>query len=130
MIILFYQLFYTFLCFFNFTILIISNIRSVLLVFLKTDIMSNFYHNLKFQSIFLWHNIVSGKRFFFKESFLKIKNLWSIIIVNFINIFYEKELLALYYSNWNALYCGLFIIYITIGFNIFEAKFSYISHTF
>jgi len=51
--------------------------------------------------------------------------------VNFINIFYDKELLALYYSKLNAfilIHCGLYIIYITICFNTFEAYFSYISH--
>jgi len=51
--------------------------------------------------------------------------------VNFINIFYDKELLALNYSKLNAfilIHCGLYIIYITICFNTFEAYFSYISH--
>jgi len=51
--------------------------------------------------------------------------------VNFINIFYDKELLALNYSKLNAfilIQCGLNIIYITICFNTFEAYFSYISH--
>jgi len=53
------------------------------------------------------------------------------IYVNFINIFYDKELLALNYSKLNVfilIHCGLYIIYITICFNIFEAYFSYISH--
>jgi len=48
--------------------------------------------------------------------------------VNFINIFYDKELLALNYSKLNAfilIHCGLYIIYITIGFNTFEAYISY-----
>ena len=38
---------------------------------------------------------------------------------------------ALNYSKLNAfilIHCGLYIIYITICFNIFEAYFSYISH--
>jgi len=51
--------------------------------------------------------------------------------VNFINIFYDKELLALNYSKLNAfilIHCGLYIIYITMCFNTFEAYFSYISH--
>ena len=51
--------------------------------------------------------------------------------VNFINIFYDKELLALNYSKLNAfilIHCGLYIIYITICFNTFEVYFSYISH--
>jgi len=51
--------------------------------------------------------------------------------VNFINIFYDKELLALNYSKLNAfilMHCGLYIIYITICFNTFEAYISYISH--
>jgi len=51
--------------------------------------------------------------------------------VNFINIFYDKELLALNYFKLNAfilIHCGLYIIYITICFNTFEAYFSYISH--
>jgi len=50
---------------------------------------------------------------------------------NFINIFYDKELLALNYSKLNAfilIHCGLYIIYITICFNTFEAYISYISH--
>jgi len=48
--------------------------------------------------------------------------------VNFINIFYDKELLALNYYKLNAFilfYCGLLI---TICFNTFEACFSYISY--
>ena len=51
--------------------------------------------------------------------------------VNFINIFYDKELLAHNYSKLNAfilIHCGLYIIYITICFNTFEAYISYISH--
>jgi len=50
---------------------------------------------------------------------------------DFIKIFYDKELLALNYSKLNSfilIYCGLYIIYITIYFNIFEACFTYISH--
>jgi len=42
--------------------------------------------------------------------------------VNFINIFYDKELLAFNYSKLNAfilIHCGLYIIYITICFNTF-----------
>ena len=51
--------------------------------------------------------------------------------VNFIDVFYDKELLALNYSKLNAfilIHCGLYIIYITMCFNTFEAYFSYISH--
>ena len=51
--------------------------------------------------------------------------------VNFINIFYDKELLALNYSKLNAfilIHCGLYIIYIAICFNTFKAYISYISH--
>ena len=51
--------------------------------------------------------------------------------VNFINIFYDKELLALNYSKLIAfilIHCGLYINYITIFFNTFEAYFLYISH--
>jgi len=50
--------------------------------------------------------------------------------VNFTNIFYDKKLLALNYSKINVLillYCELYINYITICFNRFEAYFSYIS---
>ena len=53
--------------------------------------------------------------------------------VNFINIIYDKELLALNYSKLNAfmlIYCGLYIIYNIIYFITFEVYFSYISHTF
>jgi len=51
--------------------------------------------------------------------------------VNFINIFYDKELLALNYYKLNTfilIHCGLYINYITIYFNTFEAYFLYISH--
>jgi len=51
--------------------------------------------------------------------------------VNYINIFYDKELVKLNYSKLNVfilVHCGLFIIYISICFNTFEAYFSYISH--
>ena len=51
--------------------------------------------------------------------------------VNFINIFYYIELLALNYSKLNAfilIYCGLYIIYNTLGFNTFKYYFSYILH--
>jgi len=53
------------------------------------------------------------------------------IYSNFINILYGKELLALNYSKFNAFilsHCGLYIIFITICFNTFEAYFPYISH--
>jgi len=53
--------------------------------------------------------------------------------VNFINIFYDKELLALNYCKLNAfilIYCGLNIDYITICFNTFEAYFFYTFHIF
>jgi len=52
--------------------------------------------------------------------------------VNFINIFYEKEFLALNYSKLNSFileHFGLYIIYITICFNTFEAYF-YTFHIF
>ena len=48
--------------------------------------------------------------------------------VNFINIFYDKELLSLNYSKLNAfilIHCGLYIIYITIHFNTFNLYFTY-----
>jgi len=51
--------------------------------------------------------------------------------VNFINIFYDKELLALNYSKLNAfilIHCGLYITNNIICFNTFEVYFSYISH--
>jgi len=53
--------------------------------------------------------------------------------VNFINIFYDKEFLALNYSKLNTfilMHCGLYINinYITICFNTFEAYLSCISH--
>jgi len=51
--------------------------------------------------------------------------------VNFINMFYDKELLTLNYSKLNTfklIHCSFYIIYITICFNAFEAYFSYISH--
>ena len=51
--------------------------------------------------------------------------------VNFIKIFYDKELLALNYSKLNAfilIHCGLYIICITICFKTFEAYNSCISH--
>ena len=46
-------------------------------------------------------------------------------------LFIYDKLLALNYSKLNAfilIHCGLYIIYITICFNIFETYFSYISH--
>jgi len=52
--------------------------------------------------------------------------------VNFINIFYDNELLALNYSKfkWSndfmLMHCGLYFYYITICFNIFKDYFSYI----
>jgi len=51
--------------------------------------------------------------------------------VNFINIFYDKELLTLNHFKLNVfilIHCGLYIIYITICFNTFKVNFSYISH--
>ena len=51
---------------------------------------------------------------------------------NFINRVYDKELQALNYSKLNfffiLVHCSLYIIYITISFNIYEAYFSGISH--
>jgi len=50
---------------------------------------------------------------------------------NFINMFYDKELLPPNYSKLNdfiLIHCGLYINYITICFNTFEAYFSYKSH--
>jgi len=47
---------------------------------------------------------------------------------SFIKIFYDKELLALYYSKLNTFILiqrGLYVIYTTICFNTFEAYFSY-----
>jgi len=52
--------------------------------------------------------------------------------VNFINIFYYKELLALNYSKLNLfllIYYGLYIIYITISFNTMKLIF-HIFHIF
>jgi len=52
--------------------------------------------------------------------------------INFINIFYDKELLALNYSKLSAFILidwGLYIIYFIfiVYFNTFDAYFSYIS---
>jgi len=57
--------------------------------------------------------------FFVKNQEFRVYN-----YVNFINIFYnDKELLALNYSKL-IIYCGLYIMYITISFNTFEAYYS------
>jgi len=68
-----------------------------------------------------------------KLYFVKSQEFMVYNYVNFINIIYDKELLALNYSKLNAfmlIYCGLYIIYNIIYFITFEVYFSYISHTF
>jgi len=52
--------------------------------------------------------------------------------VNFINTFYDKELLALNYSKLNAfilIYCGLYIFYNTICFNTFKDYFIHFTYS-